>query len=135
MIESKKKLYNLRNAIVENDINTIVEITGCPPENAELLWNAVRLAMGNTNLVRSRSKRTDKTIFARKWEHTPTRTIRVPVCFADDILRYAHDLDLDTDIYSKLQTILKKHKSKAKGYTTNSAGELVKDITALVNSA
>lgn len=131
-ITSKQSLYSLRNAIVNDDVTAIVEITGCPADKAELLHDAVKLATGNTNLIRARSVRTDDSIFVRKWEHTPTRTIRVPVCFADDILRFAHDLDLDTDIYSELEAIVAKHKAKARGYTSNNATEFIADVKALL---
>lgn len=127
-----KEIYDLRNAIAEDNSARVTEILQCPADKADILWTAIKMAMGNTQFIKARQVRTDNTIFKRKWEHTPTRTIRVPVALADDILRFAHDLDLDTDVYSELEVILDKHKAKVKGYTSNNASEFIADVKALL---
>ena len=81
--------------------------------------------------------------FDKKWVHGKTRTIRVPVTLADQILDYAHDLDngidtkdsLDTtDLKQSLLDIITKIDNKEKGYKSNGSGQLIKDIKALLDT-
>lgn len=80
--------------------------------------------------------------YAPKWKHGTTRTIRVPVALADQILDYAHNLDngivsekesIDTtDLRQSLLEIITKIDNKEKGYKNNGSGQLIKDLKALL---
>jgi hypothetical protein len=129
MVDSKKQLYDLRKAIIEEDTEKIIELTGVNEESASLLWGAMRLAMGQTRLVTS--VEIVKRGFGKKWEHTPTRTIRVPVAFADDILRYAHSLDVGMSITDEIGAIKNAIRAGKRGYKETNARELIRDVMSI----
>lgn len=79
--------------------------------------------------------------FIPKWKHGKTRTIRVPIALADQILDYAQKLDngieqksFDTDnTKESLIEIVAKVEAKEKGYKSNSATQLIRDLKKLVD--
>ena len=76
--------------------------------------------------------------FKSKWNNGKTRTIRVPVRLADQVLDYAHQLDegevKNPLLLDKLTEIMNKIKNKEKGYKSNSAGQLLKDLKTLIDT-
>lgn len=77
-----------------------------------------------------------------KWRHGKTRTIRVPIALAGEILDYAKKRDqgiseqnsLDTEnIKDFLIEILAKVEAKEKGYKSNSATQLIRDLRTLID--
>ena len=78
-------------------------------------------------------------MYQSKWNNGKTRTIRVPVALADQVLDYARQLDnnsLDTSDNSSLITaiteIVTKIDNKEKGYKSNGSGQLIKAVKALL---
>ncbi len=67
--------------------------------------------------------------FKQKWNN-PTKTIRVPENFADELLAIARQFDNGS--CQTLTEILKKIENKEKGYRINSASQLIKDLKALI---
>ena len=71
------------------------------------------------------------------WQHSDTKTIRVPVALADAILVYARQLDSGGgDNQSAIPDdaivhILAKVNQKLPGYRANSASQLIKDLKTL----
>ncbi len=62
--------------------------------------------------------------------NNPTKTIRVPENFADELLAIARQFDNGS--CQTLTEILKKIENKEKGYRINSASQLIKDLKALI---
>ncbi|AFZ53906.1 hypothetical protein VKI21_14105 [Cyanobacterium aponinum UTEX 3222] len=76
-----------------------------------------------------------------KWKNTPTKAIRIPVIFEDKILAYAQQLDLclssdnhnnNRSVQKFLIEIANKIDNKEKGYKSNSASQLIKDLKDLI---
>ena len=67
--------------------------------------------------------------FKPKWNN-PTKTIRVPENFADELLAIARQFDNGS--CQTLTEILKKIENKEKGYRINSASQLIKDLKAFI---
>jgi hypothetical protein len=80
------------------------------------------------------------------WNSGQTRTIRVPIALADQILAYARQLD-DTlvssdinikanadgeDVYDRIEELLVKVDNKESGYKSNAATRLIKELRALL---
>ena len=81
-----------------------------------------------------------------KWLNGKTTTIRIPIVLKDDVLAFAQDIDhkynkekivknsksdATVDIYSllaRLKTIVEKIETGQKGYKSNSASQLIKDL-------
>ncbi|WP_083260454.1 hypothetical protein A5482_014765 (plasmid) [Cyanobacterium sp. IPPAS B-1200] len=81
------------------------------------------------------------TPFSGKWNHSPTRTIRVPVVLADEVLNYARKLDREriekkphdtVMLKDSLLNIIEKINKKEIGYKVNNAEQLIEDIKALL---
>lgn len=81
--------------------------------------------------------------FKPKWHHGETRTIRVPVVLAEEVLELAHQLDRGemqtvTDgeavrLKEALKEVIAKVEAGEKGYKNNSAGQLIKSLKALID--
>lgn len=76
--------------------------------------------------------------FKSKWQNTPTKLIRIPEILEGEILAYAYQLDIgiisnESLVTEKLKEISIKIDNKAKGYKSNSASQLIKDIQELIN--
>ena len=79
--------------------------------------------------------------FKPKWNDTNTKLIRIPVALEKQVLDYAHQLDdgvtpppqsgVTNDFEEKVFNIMAKVKDKEKGYKSNSASQLIKDLLAL----
>ena len=75
-----------------------------------------------------------------KWSNPKTCTIRIPENLKNQVLEYAHKLDqsqtniqLNPTVTQDLINVLAKIESKEKGYKSNSAGQLIKDIKNIIN--
>lgn len=80
----------------------------------------------------------EQTRYKSKWQNTPTKLIRIPEIFESEILTYAHHLDnnnnsINNHVTGKLKEISLKINNKEKGYKTNSASQLIKDIQQLLD--
>lgn len=129
------EVRQLKKALQDNDADKLRELLQLTPYKADLLSQALPKAMGKTYLTVNRTANADpakRGIYARKWEHTPTRSIRVPVALADDILSVAHEIDLGIDYKSEIEAILANHESKKKGYSGSNIKELIEDLKALL---
>lgn len=78
------------------------------------------------------------TPFKSKWKNHPTKLIRVPEILESQILAYAYQLDnainpSESLVTVKLKEIAIKINDKEKGYKSNSASQLIKDIQQLIN--
>ena len=77
--------------------------------------------------------------FKSKWNNGKTRTIRVPVTLADQVLDYAHQLDdgkgKDSSVLDKLTEIMQKVDNKEKGYKSNGSGQLIKELRELLKDS
>lgn len=76
--------------------------------------------------------------FKSKWQNKPTKLIRIPEILEGAILAYAYQLDNGINpnqslVTEKLREICIKIDSKEKGYKSNSATQLIKDIQQLTN--
>lgn len=76
--------------------------------------------------------------FKSKWQNTPTKLIRVPETFENEILAYAYQLDLginpnDSLVTVKLKEIVNKIDNQESGYKVKYANNLIKDIKQLIN--
>ena len=76
--------------------------------------------------------------FKSNWKNQPTKLIRIPENLADKILDYAHKLDNDINpnhslVTEKIKELSIKINTKEKGYKSNSASQLIKDIQQLIN--
>ena len=76
--------------------------------------------------------------FKSKWQNTPTKLIRIPETFEDEILAYAYQLDLgikpnDSLVTEKLKEIVNKINNQESGYKVKYANNLIKDIKQLIN--
>jgi len=77
------------------------------------------------------------------WNNSETVAIRIPKLFKDQVLLYTRQLDSGeqtekTDsqngqLKQSLSEIMVKVEAKEKGYKTNSAGQLIKDLKGLTN--
>jgi hypothetical protein len=77
------------------------------------------------------------------WKHGKTKTIRVPIVLADQILEYGYQLDggaappansaiaLPDNLSDRLGEILVRVQSNETGYRKNSAARLIKDLKSL----
>jgi hypothetical protein len=75
------------------------------------------------------------------WKHGKTKTIRVPIALADQILEYGYELDggkvppassiASPDISDRIAEILAKVEAKETGYKPNGATRLIKDLKSL----
>lgn len=76
--------------------------------------------------------------FKSKWQNKPTKLIRIPEILEGEILAYAYQLDNGINpsqslVTEKLREICNKIDSKEKGYKSNSASQLIRDIHQLIN--
>ncbi|WPF90506.1 hypothetical protein WEU38_18215 (plasmid) [Cyanobacterium aponinum AL20118] len=76
--------------------------------------------------------------FKSKWQNKPTKLIRIPERLEKEILAYAYQLDNDINpsqslVTEKIKEISIKIDNKEKGYKSNSASQLIKDIQQLIN--
>ena len=76
------------------------------------------------------------TPYKSKWKNGKTKLIRVPEVLADKILVLAHQLDDGiilnySPVTEKIEIILDKINRKEKGYKSNSASALIRDLKAL----
>jgi len=79
------------------------------------------------------------------WNNSETVAIRIPKVFKEQVLLYTRQLDsgkltekTDTQndqFRQNLTEIMVKVDAKEKGYKTNSAGQLIKDLKELANSS
>ncbi|WP_069790973.1 hypothetical protein A5482_015290 (plasmid) [Cyanobacterium sp. IPPAS B-1200] len=79
--------------------------------------------------------------FKSKWKDTNTKLIRIPAAFEKQVLDYAHELDdgvntssdsiVSSDLREQLMKLMVKINDMEKGYKSNSASQLVKDLKAL----
>ncbi|AUC62466.1 hypothetical protein AA637_15525 (plasmid) [Cyanobacterium sp. HL-69] len=79
--------------------------------------------------------------FKPKWKDTNTKLIRIPVALEKQVLDYAHQLDdgvttssdsiVTNDLQEELMKLMAKVNDMEKGYKSNSASQLVKDLKAL----
>ncbi|WP_069791546.1 hypothetical protein A5482_015080 (plasmid) [Cyanobacterium sp. IPPAS B-1200] len=79
--------------------------------------------------------------FKSKWNDTNTKLIRVPVALEKQVLDYAHQLDdgvtpppdsiVTNDFGEEFIKIMAKVNHQEKGYKSNSASQLIKDLKAL----
>ena len=76
------------------------------------------------------------------WKNSETCVIRVPKQLKDEILDYAKRIDAQADYIKtkkstvtldQLESIIEKIKNKDKGYKSNSASQLIKDLLRLIN--
>ena len=75
-----------------------------------------------------------------KWNSGKTKTIRVPIVLADDVLEYAHQLDKSlsdndksTSVTEKLDDLVSKIEGGEKGYKPNGSSQLHKELKKLSN--
>lgn len=76
------------------------------------------------------------TRFKSFWNNQPTKLIRVPEILADQIINYARQLDNQNNLNNnhvtgKLKAIIEKIENQEKGYKSNSATALIKDVKKL----
>ena len=76
------------------------------------------------------------TPYKSKWKNGKTKLIRVPEVLADKILVLAHQLDdginfNDSPVTEKIKKIIDKIYRKEKGYKSNSASALIRELKAL----
>ena len=74
--------------------------------------------------------------YKSKWKNGKTKLIRVPEVLADKILVLAHQLDDGVNLKSspvteKIRLIIDKINKKEKGYKSNSASALIRDLKEL----
>ena len=74
--------------------------------------------------------------YKSKWKNGKTKLIRVPEVLADKILVLAHKLDKGDKFYyspvtENLNLLIDKINRKEKGYKSNSASALIRDLKAL----
>ncbi len=77
------------------------------------------------------------------WHHSETVAIRVPKIFKEQVLLYTKEIDSGEQIETtnsendrlkqSLIKIMVKIDNKEKGYKTNSAGQLIKDLKQLTD--
>lgn len=129
------ELRLVKKAVQTRDGNTLKKIFGLTPYKTDLLCQALLVSSGLTGIATNREANADpekRGIYARKWQNTPTRTIRVPTVLADDILRIAHEIDAGIDYKTELETIIANHQAKKKGYYGSNITELIEDLKALI---
>lgn len=73
------------------------------------------------------------TRFKSFWNNHPTKLIRVPEILADQVINYARQLDNQNNLNNnhvtgKLKAIVEKIENQEKGYKSNSATALIKDV-------
>ena len=76
------------------------------------------------------------TPYKSKWKSGKTKLIRVPESLADKILVLAHQLDdgiilTKSPVTENLNLLIDKINRKEKGYKSNSASALIRDLKAL----
>lgn len=81
--------------------------------------------------------------FKPKWKDTNTKLIRIPVALEKQVLDYAHQLDdgvtpssdsiVTNDSREELMKLMAKINNTEKGYKSNSASQLIKDLKSLFN--
>jgi hypothetical protein len=81
--------------------------------------------------------------YKTNWKHGKTKTIRVPIALADQILEYGYQLDggkvplannaiaLPDNLSDRLGEILVRVQANETGYRKNSAARLIKDLKKL----
>ncbi len=77
------------------------------------------------------------------WNHPETVAIRVPKVFKDKVLLYTRKIDSgeqtettntqNDQLKQSLIELMVKIDNKEKGYKSNSAGQLIKDLKELIN--
>ena len=77
------------------------------------------------------------TPYKSKWKNGKTKLIRVPESLADKILVLAHKLDKGDKFYyspvtERLDTIMNKIERKEKGYKSNSASALIRELKSIM---
>jgi hypothetical protein len=77
------------------------------------------------------------TRFESFWNNQPTKLIRVPENLADQIINYARQLDNQNNfnnnhVTGKLKAIVEKIENQEKGYKSNSATALIKNLKKLM---
>lgn len=128
-------LRTIKRAVQTQDADALRVALDITPYKADLLCQAVYLASGKTAIAKNRVISDDpskKGIFARKWQSMPTRTVRVPVALADDILHIAHEIDAGLDYRKEIQTIINNYRQKKVGYYSAHIKDLIADLQALI---
>lgn len=81
--------------------------------------------------------------YKTNWKHGKTKTIRVPIALADQILEYGYQLDggkappannaiaSPDNLSARIAEILAKVETKQTGYKPNGATRLIKDLKKL----
>lgn len=74
-----------------------------------------------------------------KWNNSDTVAVRIPQVLKDQILTYARELDngkvsLSGNLQDEILTIISKIENKEKGYKSNSASHLIRDLLNLSKS-
>lgn len=129
------ELRTVKKAVQTRDGNALRKIFDLTPYKTDLLCQGLYLSSGQTGIATNRIANADpekRGVYARKWENTPTRTIRVPIVLADDILRIAHELDTGMDYKTEIASIIANHQAKKKGYYGSNVIELIEDLKALL---
>lgn len=76
--------------------------------------------------------------FKGKWQHYPTKTIKIPVVFAEQLMAIAEQLDVgnkidDSQVTNELRDIIAKIEGEASGYKLNSSRQLINRLLAMKN--
>lgn len=76
--------------------------------------------------------------FKGKWQHRPTKTIKIPVVFAEQLMGIAEQLDVgnkidDSPVTNELKDIIAKIEEEASGYKLNSSRQLINRLLAMKN--
>ena len=80
-----------------------------------------------------------KSGFVSPWKNSDTTVVRVPKCFKDSVLEYAHHLDdgqtlRDDQLFYRLKDIVEHKLNKVKGYNSNSAGKLFQELREMIDT-
>lgn len=90
-------LKEMTEALWVGDAEKLRDLLRCPMTRAEMLVEAFKMAFLKDPAVTSRKVQDDfgyrRGVYKPKWNNSPTRTIRVPLKFARDILAFAHRVD------------------------------------------
>lgn len=96
--ETKEGLMEeMMEALWAGDAEKLRELLRCPMTRAEMLVDAFNKGLLKDSAIAERKMREDagygKGVFKAKWINTPTKSIRVPLKFARDIMALAHRVD------------------------------------------
>ena len=98
MTEGKNKVNEgMLKALLDRDITQLRDLLRCPMSRAEALVEAFDYLLLNDSSIRVRTVRDDagyrKGVYKPKWKNTPTKSVRVPLIYARDIIAFAHKVD------------------------------------------